>query len=252
MKGALAGAVAVLEIIAVFIVVIVASSRLQETAIVANFALPEPVGTLLFRFIPLVAVAMAIEFALRRRKPADWGLLAFRPSVEFVRSSAALLFPGGSAPLLLSLSRASEPPLPSDLASLLAVLLIPVLGQEVFVVGYGWRRLRDALPARGAAAVVAMLFLLAHANHASRGVLGWLFLAAIAWQGVVWCAARAAGRPLFPMMVAHVALLLCYQRPMLGLAVVGVAGVVGLAGRADELTHVRNLLSSAQLRSTAL
>jgi hypothetical protein len=97
-----------------------------------------------------------------------------------------------------------------------------------------------------------MLFLLAHANHASRGVLGWLFLAAIAWQGVVWCAARAAGRPLFPMMVAHVALLLCYQRPMLGLAVVGVAGVVGLVGRTDELTHVRNLLSSTEPRSAAL
>jgi membrane protease YdiL (CAAX protease family) len=131
----------------------------------------------------------------------------------------------------LALPRCLPPPpaLPASVVATLAALIGSVIGRELFVFGFGYRRLRDVYAARSATVIAVALVLLAHGNHAGNGVLAWVFLGAIAWPAMVWSAVRESGSSLWPLMGAHVALLIAYQFPVVGLAAIGVVGLPAVA-----------------------
>jgi membrane protease YdiL (CAAX protease family) len=119
-----------------------------------------------------------------------------------------------------------------------AGLLVPVLAQEVFLLGYGHARLSDVFSPRAVAIAIAVLFVIAHLRHAQSGALGLAFLLAMAWQGLWWSAARSCGKGIAPLMLAHAALLLLYERPALGVVLLLLIGVTVLLRARLWLTSI--------------
>lgn len=220
-------AAAILEILAIFIVAMIAGRYLIRASGI-QLDLPDAVDNLLLRWLPLITLALIVDGLLRRRG-ASWGLHATGSVLEGAQVTARLLFLGGIIPLVVSLPLA-VPALETDMLALVASLAIPLVGQELYLLGFGHRRLSDTFGPAGTAVVIAFFFLLAHANHATATPWGIVFLAAMGWQGLLWSAARSAGWGLLPLMAAHLILLLCYLSPFHGLLVVLAAGLIGLPG----------------------
>ncbi len=165
-----------------------------------------------------VAAAAAIDLLLRRQRIARWGLIPSMPLMSVLR----LLALGGLPALVIT---ALAPPQPA-MAWSVAGLAVPLLAQELFVMGYAHARLRDAFSPRIVAIVVAVIFVAAHARHASNGVWGIAFLAAMAWQGVWWSVARTARQTILPLAAAHALLLVLYTWPAAAAAGLFVVGIV--------------------------
>lgn len=223
-------AVAIAEILAVFIAAMLAGRYLIRASGV-QLALPDAASNLLLRWLPLILVALIVDSLLRRRGLRSWGLSAGGSLIGGVQVTARLFLLGGLAPLLLTLARPA-PVATTDMPALLASLAIPLIGQELYLLGFAHRRLSDVFGPIAVAIIVFVFFLLAHLNHAALSPTGILFLAAMGWQGLVWSAARSAGWGLLPLMAAHFALLLCYLSPYHGLFALLAAGLIGLPGAA--------------------
>lgn len=178
-----------------------------------------------FRWLPLIAVATAAEALLRGRTPGAWGLsLAGR--LSFHSQSAAWLFIlGGTIPLVLTLV---APPAHAEGFPSAAALIGPVLAQEVFLAGYANTRLQETWPAHVPPFIIAALFAAAHLNHLGNGDLGPLFVAAMALQGWLWSSARAAGVSLLSLAAAHALLLVACNAPAIALA--GIALLLTVLG----------------------
>ncbi len=230
MRGAVLAALAVVEVIAVFIGATLAVRGLKDVQAISELrhGLPDPVVDLAFRWAPLILVALIVDFALRRRGLGAWGLVKETPFDPL--AAARLLVIGGAIPLVLTCfdSPATQSILianAGDFAAIAAAFAIPLVGQELFVVGYARRRFVDHSPAWLVLVLVMGFFVLAHAEHAARGAPGVAFLAAMAWQGLWWALARRAGVSLLTLMAAHLALLLAYEQPLWGVAAVGALAV---------------------------
>lgn len=221
---------ALIEPITVFVLVTILTGALLDLpwsqTLVANFG--EAPIMLALRWTPLVAIALLIDLALRRRGFGGWGLFApWRAPLSDWRALFFLLALGGVPALCLTIVL---PPPETGLfnfdqgwRSILvcaATLLSPVLGQELFVCGYAQARFADGLHQWIVALLVAALFGLAHLSHAGAGLLGWAFVGAMTFQGLVWSLARSAGAPLTLLMVAHLLLLAAYENPLLGITAI--------------------------------
>jgi hypothetical protein len=227
MKRALWTALAIVEVVAVFVAAaFVARGLFAIPAVNAlRIAWAEPLENLVFRWGPLVLLALMIDLVLRRRGLRAWGLWGDGRVFEPI-AAARLLVLGGAAPLALTYFDSSPQSMASmfagDWPAIAAAFAAPLLGQELFLVGYARRRFVDHAPEWLGVLLVMALFVLAHIEHASAGVLGLAFLAAMAWQGMWWALARRAGASLLTLMAAHLALLVAYERPLWGLIALGV------------------------------
>jgi membrane protease YdiL (CAAX protease family) len=222
----------VIEIAVVFALAFALVRALQTVPEVQQLrtAWPQDVFAVVFRWIPLIAVATAAEAMLRGRTPGAWGFTV-AGGLSFHAKSAAWLFVlGGTIPLVLTLmSPATADARTLTGLPLAASLLGPVLAQEIFVAGYVNTRLQETWPAHVAPFVIAALFAAAHLNHLGNGDFGPLFLAAMALQGWLWSSARAAGISLLSLAAAHACLLVAYNAPAIALG--GIALLLALMGR---------------------
>jgi len=239
MKRTLFTLLAVIEIVAVFALTLLATRAASGLALLADLRTqwPEPVFDLAFRWLPLIALALGVDLALRRRGFFGWGL-AGPPAFDAI-AAAQVLFLGGIAPLALTLLSPPESGADSALhgspAGIVAAFVIPLLGQEMFIAGYARTRLADHAPTWLAVLIVAGLFALAHLQHAATGALGIAFVASMAWQGALWALARRAGVSLLTLMAAHLALLAAYEAPMVGAGVVLALGIIALVASPRRL-----------------
>lgn len=222
-------AIAIAEIAVVFALTFVLVRVLQSLPEVQQLrtAWSQDVFGVVFRWLPLIAVATAAEALLRGRTPGAWGL-SVAGGLQFHAQSAAWLFIlGGAIPLVLTLASpptADAAGLPSDTA-----LIGPVLAQEIFLAGYVNTRLQETWPAHVPPFVIAALFAAAHLNHLGNGELGPIFVTAMALQGWLWSSARAAGVSLLSLAAAHACLLVAYEAPAIALG--GIAVLLALMGR---------------------
>jgi membrane protease YdiL (CAAX protease family) len=207
-----------LEVVGVFV----------AAAVVGRAAALPPLA----RWALLATMAGVVDWAARRRGPIEWGVKTGDLSGgQVVATTLRLLVIGGLVPLLLTLVR---PPVGHGPAAgwlgLLGAVLIPLLAQEVFLVGYVQRRLLDVVRPATAVAAVSVLFMLAHAAHANEGAIGGAFVLAMGWQGACWAVARLAWSSLIPQMAAHAILLVLYARPSVGVVAVSALGLAVLPG----------------------
>jgi hypothetical protein len=228
---------AVAEIVGLLVGALVAGGLLKRLA--GDGAITDPVQPLVFVWLPLLALAWTADRFIRGRGPGEWGMQAPGPWPERLRMTARLLFLGGAIPLALSLALPRTPVADLDPLIVVASLAPPLIGQEVYALGFGHRRMSDAFGPVGTAVMMVALIVLAHANHLGAGPAGWLFLVAIAWQALLWSACRSAGFGILPLLAAHFLLLLCYLEPTWGLPAALIAGLIGLPGARPWLDALR-------------
>jgi membrane protease YdiL (CAAX protease family) len=228
---------ALVEPVLVFIAAALMSRVLLELPALAEAraVLSDEAAVLLFRWLPLVALALTIDLILRRRGLGAWGVFApWRAPVASLSALAALVTIAGVPALALTIALDEATPLAianSEQALGTALALIsPLIGQELFLVGYAHRRFSDALPRWPVAIAIALLFALAHAQHAAAGPLGWAFVGSMALQGLLWSFARSAGAPLPLLMLAHLLLLLGYFEPRAAIVVILVLALLTARG----------------------
>lgn len=192
----------------------------------------EEATLLALRWAPLILLALLIDLVLRRRGLGAWGVFVeWRAPMASFASLSMLLMLGGVPALALALVMPATPDAISGATLAFIVgLVTPIVGQELFVAGYTQRRFSDAFGRLFVAVLIALLFVLAHAQHASGGPLGWAFLGAMAVQGAVWSLARSSGAPLPLLMLAHLLLLVGYFEPRIAIAGIAVLSVLTFRG----------------------
>ena len=234
-------AAALLEIALVFVAGALATRGIPDGA------LPDDLRAIV-RMVLILVAAGAVDWTLRRRGPASWGLtLGTDPPRRQLLTAVRLLVLAGIPALAVTLAAERQAGHMADPGQWSAAgLLIPLLAQEVFLLGYAHTRLGDRFTARVTAGIVALFFVAAHAGHALERPYAWAFLAAMAWQGAWWSFARTAGQSLAPLALAHVALLMLYGVPAAGLVGLVVVALLVLRGSG---AWARSLISAAALPS---
>jgi hypothetical protein len=245
-------AFAIVEIIAVFGIAFAIARGVGTLPSVENALSPlgEATALLLLGWIPLVVIALLADRLLRRRGPTGWGFRLVDGSVrETFRIAIYLLVLGGFLPLLLIALDGAGEQLRPTLLDQSAAILGPILAQEVFLLGYAQGRLRDEMPGPVTIFPITIAFVLAHIAHLDGTESGVLFLLAMAWQGLVWTAARAALGSIIPQIIAHAALLLLFVYPLPAAIAVGVAGLIVMTSMAHwarrKLKELRRTLRRA-------
>jgi hypothetical protein len=228
-KQSTKSALAIVEIVAVFGLAVACASGLRAIPSVREALAPLGEATLIvvIYWLPLVLIALLTDWLLRRRGLTAWGFKLVDGSVrETARISVYLLVLGGFLPLLLTALAGDAEPLRSNPLDQSAAVLGPVLAQELFLLGYAQRRLRDEMPGLLTVFPVTIAFVLVHIARLDGDASGILFFAAMAWQGLVWASARAALDSIVPQIIAHAALLLLFIYPLPSAIAVGIAGLI--------------------------
>jgi hypothetical protein len=228
-KQSIKFALALIEIAIVSGLAIAVASGLRAIPSVTKALAPlgEATAALVVQWLPLVVIALLADWLFRRRGLDAWGLKLVDGSVrETVRISVYMLVLGGFVPLVLAVLAGDSEPLRATVLEQSSAVLGPVLAQELFLLGYAQRRLRDEMPGLLTVFPITAAFLLAHLANLEWGESGVLFLAAIAWQGLVWSSARAALDSIVPQIAAHAALLLLFIYPLPAAVAVGIAGLI--------------------------
>jgi len=232
---------AIVEVLALLLCLLFVGGKLA--ALFAKpLKIPEQASPIVFQWIPLVVCAWLLDRWLRGRSPFSWGLKSSGSILENCQASARLLFLGGVLPMLVTWSSVGDSGELFDGMTTGFALLAPLLGQEIYMAGFGQRRLSDSYQPLAVAGLIASLFVLAHAGHAADGAKGIVFLLLMGWQGLVWSAARSAKISLYPLLAAHFILLICYMYPGPGLITVVLAGMLAGPGMLNWLKKLAGVL----------
>lgn len=221
-------AAAVLEIALVFVAGALATRSIPDAVLSDDLRA-------IVRMVLILVVAAAVDRALRRRGPASWGLtLGKAPPSAHLLTALRLLVVAGIPALAATLAAQRQAGQMIDAGQWsVSGLLVPILAQEVFLLGYAHTRLADRFAAGPLAGIVAVLFIAAHFGHAMERPYAWAFLAAMAWQGLWWSLARSRGGSIVPLAAAHAALLFLYAFPAAGLAVLALVLLLVARGSSD-------------------
>lgn len=178
------------------------------------------------RILFIIAIAWFADRLFRKRGLWEWGFKLSRGSLTTTMDDAlVLLLVGGAVPLFLTFFGSLNNPLSINLHW--TGLFVPVLSQEVFLLGFYQRRLSDQLKAKFIVLMITTLFVVAHLNHSTQGAAGIFFLGAMGWQGLIWSIYRSKELSIVAPLMAHLVLLILYFYPIQGLIMLFIIGLRG-------------------------
>lgn len=183
-------------------------------------------GLSVVRILFIIAIAWVADRLFRKRGFWEWGFKLSRGSLAKTADDAlVLLLVGGAIPLLLTFFGSLNKPLPDHLHW--TGLFVPVLSQEVFLLGFYQGRLSDQLKTKFIVLIITTLFIAAHLNHSTQGVVGIFFLGAMGWQGLIWSIYRSKELSIVAPLMAHLVLLILYFYPIQGFMLLLIIGLRG-------------------------